>query len=111
LTSERGERRRSTPPTRFWKCVVFPSLVKNIILRQKKTSRREEEEEKKREKKPQDKKREREKEERKKEVHQHDTKNHHHQYTMGISRDSLHKRRATGGKLKPWRKARKYVSF
>ena len=30
---------------------------------------------------------------------------------MGISRDSLHKRRATGGKLKPWRKARKYVSF
>ena len=57
-------------------------------------------------------KREREKEERKKEVqNQHDTKNHHHQYTMGISRDSLHKRRATGGKLKPWRKARKYVSF
>jgi len=54
---------------------------------------------------------ERKKEERKKEVHQHDTKNHHHQYTMGISRDSLHKRRATGGKLKPWRKARKYVSF
>merc|ERR1711943_120701 len=36
------------------------------------------------------------------------TKNHHHQYTMGISRDSLHKRRATGGKLKPWRKARKH---
>ena len=28
---------------------------------------------------------------------------------MGISRDSFHKRRATGGKLKPWRKARKYV--
>merc|ERR1712205_110428 len=28
--------------------------------------------------------------------------------TMGISRDSLHKRRATGGKQKPWRKKRKY---
>jgi hypothetical protein len=46
---------------------------------------------------------------------QHDTKNHHRRNTttstMGISRDSLHKRRATGGKLKPWRKARKYVSF
>ena len=27
---------------------------------------------------------------------------------MGISRDSLHKRRATGGKQKPWRKKRKY---
>jgi ribosomal protein S8E len=27
----------------------------------------------------------------------------------GISRDSLHKRRATGGKQKPWRKKRKYV--
>merc|ERR1712205_19984 len=28
--------------------------------------------------------------------------------TMGISRDSLHKRRAAGGKQKPWRKKRKY---
>merc|ERR1712216_810726 len=28
--------------------------------------------------------------------------------TMGISRDSLHKRRLTGGKQKPWRKKRKY---
>ncbi|KAK8937250.1 40S ribosomal protein S8 [Platanthera zijinensis] len=28
--------------------------------------------------------------------------------TMGISRDSLHKRRATGGKKKAWRKKRKY---
>jgi small subunit ribosomal protein S8e len=27
---------------------------------------------------------------------------------MGISRDSMHKRRATGGKQKPWRKKRKY---
>ncbi|KFM24278.1 40S ribosomal protein S8 [Auxenochlorella protothecoides] len=27
---------------------------------------------------------------------------------MGISRDSLHKRRATGGKQKAWRKKRKY---
>jgi len=27
---------------------------------------------------------------------------------MGISRDSLHKRRNTGGKQKPWRKKRKY---
>lgn len=27
---------------------------------------------------------------------------------MGISRDSLHKRRATGGKKKPWHKKRKY---
>jgi len=27
----------------------------------------------------------------------------------GISRDSLHKRRATGGKQKPWRKKRKCV--
>mmetsp|Transcript_1893 Transcript_1893/g.4278 ORF Transcript_1893/g.4278 Transcript_1893/m.4278 type:complete len:214 (+) Transcript_1893:43-684(+) len=27
---------------------------------------------------------------------------------MGISRDSLHKRRLTGGKQKPWRKKRKY---
>merc|ERR1712060_138778 len=27
---------------------------------------------------------------------------------MGISRDSLHKRRATGGKQKPWRKKRKF---
>jgi len=27
--------------------------------------------------------------------------------TTGISRDSLHKRRATGGKQKPWRKKRK----
>ena len=27
----------------------------------------------------------------------------------GISRDSLHKRRNTGGKQKPWRKKRKYV--
>ena len=29
--------------------------------------------------------------------------------TSGISRDSLHKRRATGGKQKPWRKKRKCV--
>ena len=28
--------------------------------------------------------------------------------TMGISRDSMHKRRATGGKQKAWRKKRKY---
>ncbi|CAA3031365.1 40S ribosomal S8-like [Olea europaea subsp. europaea] len=28
--------------------------------------------------------------------------------TMGISRDSMHKRRATGGKKKAWRKKRKY---
>merc|ERR1711924_377017 len=28
--------------------------------------------------------------------------------TMGISRDSLHKRRKTGGKLTPWRKKRKF---
>ncbi|KAM0828046.1 hypothetical protein ACQ4PT_067803 [Festuca glaucescens] len=27
---------------------------------------------------------------------------------MGISRDSMHKRRATGGKMKAWRKKRKY---
>ncbi len=27
---------------------------------------------------------------------------------MGISRDSMHKRRATGGKQKAWRKKRKY---
>jgi len=27
---------------------------------------------------------------------------------MGISRDSVHKRRATGGKQKPWRKKRKF---
>eukprot|EP01018_Ginkgo_biloba_P002296 Gb_28325 [translate_table: standard] len=27
---------------------------------------------------------------------------------MGISRDSMHKRRATGGKMKKWRKKRKY---
>ncbi|MFS7940805.1 putative ribosomal protein S8e [Helianthus anomalus] len=27
---------------------------------------------------------------------------------MGISRDSMHKRRATGGKKKAWRKKRKY---
>jgi hypothetical protein len=27
--------------------------------------------------------------------------------TLGISRDSLHKRRNTGGKQKPWRKKRK----
>ncbi|KAK1558475.1 hypothetical protein Q3G72_002746 [Acer saccharum] len=27
---------------------------------------------------------------------------------MGISRDSMHKRRATGGKKKAWRKERKY---
>eukprot|EP01097_Dermamoeba_algensis_P007837 TRINITY_DN5034_c0_g1_i1.p1 TRINITY_DN5034_c0_g1~~TRINITY_DN5034_c0_g1_i1.p1 ORF type:complete len:218 (-),score=52.06 TRINITY_DN5034_c0_g1_i1:129-782(-) len=27
---------------------------------------------------------------------------------MGISRDSTHKRRATGGKVKPWRKKRKF---
>lgn len=125
-----GERREEEeyPPTHVFGnnvSVVFPSLCKKQT--QKKTSREEEEEEEKKRnfcvreedslkkkgrKKPQDKKREREKEERKKEVqNQHDTKNHHHQYTMGISRDSLHKRRATGGKLKPWRKARKYVSF
>ena len=29
--------------------------------------------------------------------------------SAGISRDSLHKRRNTGGKQKPWRKKRKYV--
>merc|ERR1711865_210026 len=28
--------------------------------------------------------------------------------TMGISRDSFHKRRKTGGKLTPWRKKRKF---
>ena len=27
---------------------------------------------------------------------------------VGISRDSMHKRRATGGKQKAWRKKRKY---
>ena len=31
--------------------------------------------------------------------------------SAGISRDSLHKRRNTGGKQKPWRKKRKYVPF
>ncbi|RXI00615.1 hypothetical protein DVH24_000849 [Malus domestica] len=31
-----------------------------------------------------------------------------HSGTMGISRDSMHKRRATGGKKKAWRKKRKY---
>merc|ERR1712093_758306 len=30
------------------------------------------------------------------------------QYTMGISRDSFHKRRRTGGKLTKWRKKRKF---
>merc|ERR1712185_606060 len=30
------------------------------------------------------------------------------QYTMGISRDSFHKRRKTGGKLTKWRKKRKF---
>ncbi|KAF7145932.1 hypothetical protein RHSIM_Rhsim04G0015500 [Rhododendron simsii] len=30
------------------------------------------------------------------------------EYSVGISRDSMHKRRATGGKKKAWRKKRKY---
>merc|ERR1712100_665775 len=31
------------------------------------------------------------------------------QVTMGIGRDSLHKRRSTGGRQKKWRKKRKHV--
>eukprot|EP01118_Nematostelium_gracile_P004699 TRINITY_DN15629_c0_g1_i1.p1 TRINITY_DN15629_c0_g1~~TRINITY_DN15629_c0_g1_i1.p1 ORF type:complete len:247 (+),score=75.86 TRINITY_DN15629_c0_g1_i1:1-741(+) len=34
---------------------------------------------------------------------------YHCSIRMGISRDSVHKRRATGGKQKPWHKKRKYA--